>query len=316
MTASTIGETALLEYIYSGQELKDRMSQVGFIDDDFITAIEQRARGDVIGLDRAHGLVSGAAPISPQILEFFASLDITIWEVYGQSEGTGPTTTTYEGNTRYGTVGKAIPGCEVKLDEYGEIIAKGRNVFPGYYKDPEKTAQTFREFGGRVWSVPGDWATVADDGTITLLGRGSVSINTGGEKVFPEEVEEALKAHPDIIDALVVGVPDETWGNRVVAVGTTVVRALETMAGTDGLVHPGEGWTRLVIGPEREIRVVDGMLTGLHEPPTPVRVAQIGSPARPVQPPSSSSPGAVSAIRAWWCGSLSRTSSSRWGRRS
>ena len=71
---------------------------------------------------------------------------------------------------------------------------------------------------GRRWSVPGDFATVDDDGVVTLLGRGSQCINTGGEKVYPEEVEEALKSHPDVYDALVVGVPDERWGERVVAV--------------------------------------------------------------------------------------------------
>ena len=88
----------------------------------------------------------------------------------------------------------------------------------GYYKDPEKTAATFPVVDGVRWAVPGDHAVVEDDGTITLLGRGSVSINTGGEKVYPEEVESVLKAHADVFDAVVVGVPDERWGERVVAV--------------------------------------------------------------------------------------------------
>jgi fatty-acyl-CoA synthase len=90
----------------------------------------------------------------------------------------------------------------------------------GYYKDPEKTARTFREVDGLRYSFPGDMATVEADGTITLLGRGSSCINTGGEKVFPEEVEEALKRHPDVEDALVFGVPDERFGNRVVGVAS------------------------------------------------------------------------------------------------
>ncbi len=77
----------------------------------------------------------------------------------------------------------------------------------GYYKDEAKTAQTFRTFEGRRWSVPGDWAEVAADGALQLLGRGSVCINTGGEKVFPEEVEEALKTHPGVRDAVAVGHP-------------------------------------------------------------------------------------------------------------
>ncbi|HVM39155.1 MAG TPA: AMP-binding protein, partial [Acidimicrobiia bacterium] len=97
-------------------------------------------------------------------------------------------------------------------------LARGGNVPIGYYNDPEKTAQTFIEIDGRRFVVPGDFGLVEEDGTITLLGRGSQCINTGGEKVFPEEVEGALKAHPDVYDALVVGIPDETWGERVTAV--------------------------------------------------------------------------------------------------
>jgi len=88
----------------------------------------------------------------------------------------------------------------------------------GYYKDPEKTAKTFREFEGRRWSVPGDFATVEADGSLRLLGRGSQVINTGGEKVFPEEVEEALKRYPGVRDAAVVGAPDPRFGERICAV--------------------------------------------------------------------------------------------------
>jgi fatty-acyl-CoA synthase len=102
----------------------------------------------------------------------------------------------------------------------GEIgmVANGGLVPVGYFKDPEKSAKTFREIGGVRYSFPGDFATVEADGTLVLLGRGSQCINTGGEKVFPEEVEEALKAHPDVYDCLVVGVPDERFGERVTAV--------------------------------------------------------------------------------------------------
>ena len=88
----------------------------------------------------------------------------------------------------------------------------------GYYKDPEKTARTFREFEGKRWSVPGDFATVEADGAMRLLGRGSQVINTGGEKVFPEEVEEAIKRFPGVRDAAVVGVPDARFGERICAV--------------------------------------------------------------------------------------------------
>jgi 3-oxocholest-4-en-26-oate---CoA ligase len=98
----------------------------------------------------------------------------------------------------------------------GRLARRGR-IPLGYYKDPAKTAATFPVVDGVRWSVPGDHARIEDDGSITLLGRGSVSINTGGEKVYPEEVEAALKGHPDVFDAVVVGVPDERWGERVVA---------------------------------------------------------------------------------------------------
>ncbi len=98
------------------------------------------------------------------------------------------------------------------------LVAVSGFLPQGYYKDPEKSDQTFKVIEGVRWSVPGDWAEVNTDGTLTLLGRGSVCINTGGEKVFPEEVEEALKRHPAVRDAVVVGVPDARFGERICAV--------------------------------------------------------------------------------------------------
>jgi fatty-acyl-CoA synthase len=98
------------------------------------------------------------------------------------------------------------------------FIAFGGPIPKGYYKDPEKTAKTFRTIDGHRYAVPGDYCLVAEDGTLTLLGRGPVCINSGGEKIYPEEVEEALKAHPDVEDALVVGLPDPTWGQAVTAI--------------------------------------------------------------------------------------------------
>ena len=101
--------------------------------------------------------------------------------------------------------------------ERGRVTVPG-HVPIGYYKDPEKSAATFIEHDGVRYSMPGDWATVEADGSITLLGRGSVCINTGGEKVFPEEVEEALKVHETVADAVVVGVPDDKFGESITAV--------------------------------------------------------------------------------------------------
>ena len=105
-----------------------------------------------------------------------------------------------------------VPGS----GERGRLALKGR-VPLGYYKDPEKSAATFVTIGDARYSIPGDWAEVDADGTVRLLGRGSVCINTGGEKVYPEEVEEVLKLHPSVADAVVVGVPDEKWGEAITA---------------------------------------------------------------------------------------------------
>jgi len=98
--------------------------------------------------------------------------------------------------------------------EIGRLAVGGRQPV-GYYKDPEKSARTFFEVDGKRYSCPGDFATIDADGRITLLGRGSQCINTGGEKVFPEEVEEAMKTHPDVLDAVAVGIPDEKFGEAV-----------------------------------------------------------------------------------------------------
>jgi acyl-CoA synthetase (AMP-forming)/AMP-acid ligase II len=99
------------------------------------------------------------------------------------------------------------------------LLARRGHIPLGYYKDDEKTAATFvTAADGTRWVVPGDYAVVEADGTITLLGRGSVCINSGGEKVYPEEVEAALKSHPDVFDTVVVGVPDDRYVERVAAI--------------------------------------------------------------------------------------------------
>ena len=108
-----------------------------------------------------------------------------------------------------------IPQSDTETIGY---LARKGHVPLAYYKDPEKSKKTFIDVEGERFSVPGDMAKYESDGQITLLGRGSVSINSGGEKIFPEEVEMALKAHPNVFDCLVVGVKDETWGQKVVAV--------------------------------------------------------------------------------------------------
>jgi acyl-CoA synthetase (AMP-forming)/AMP-acid ligase II len=108
------------------------------------------------------------------------------------------------------------------------VLARGGNIPLGYYNDPVKTAETFiTDSQGRRWSIPGDYARVEADGRITLLGRGSVSINSGGEKVYPEEVEEAVKRVPGVIDCLVVGVDDDRFGQAVAAVAATDGTAID-----------------------------------------------------------------------------------------
>jgi fatty-acyl-CoA synthase len=99
-----------------------------------------------------------------------------------------------------------------------------QSVAYGYWNDPEKSARTFVEIDSVNYVISGDWAMVEADGSITLLGRGSNCINTGGEKVFPEEVEEAIKRHPGIDDCMVVGLPDERFGQRVAAVASSAAK--------------------------------------------------------------------------------------------
>ena len=117
------------------------------------------------------------------------------------------------------------------------LIAKKGNIPVGYYKDDEKTAQTFRTINGVRYAIPGDYAEVEADGTVTMLGRGSVSINSGGEKIYPEEVEAALKGHPDVFDALVVGVPDPRYGQHVAAVVAPRPGARPSLSDLDAFVR-------------------------------------------------------------------------------
>ncbi len=153
---------------------------------------------------------------------------VALMDSFGASEavGFGMSVTTAEGVSQ---TAKFMIGddCKVFTEDRKEVepgsgvpgyIARGGAVPLGYYKDPEKSAKTFWEVDGVRYAVPGDWCTVEEDGTITLLGRGSNCINSGGEKIYPEEVEEALKHHNAVRDALVVGLPDEKWGQAVTAV--------------------------------------------------------------------------------------------------
>ena len=169
-----------------------------------------------------------SAPVKDQFFEHFPNLVIV--DAVGSSES---------GNNGMATMGKGhtamksgptvtVLGNTVVFDEELKPVTPGSGVIGkiarsgdipvGYYNDPVKTAEVFITIEGTRYVMPGDFATVEEDGSITLLGRGSVSINSGGEKIFPEEVESAVRSHPEVFDAIVVGAPDSRWGQRVAAI--------------------------------------------------------------------------------------------------
>jgi long-chain acyl-CoA synthetase len=155
-----------------------------------------------IGLGNARLCVSGAAPIAKEVLEFFASLDILIFEVYGQSEDTGPTSFNQFGRTRLGSVGPKIPGIEVKIAEDGEIVIRGPNVFLGYYKEPEATAETLVD----GWLHSGDLGEFDRDGFLFITGRKKdIIITAGGKNIAPKNIEAAIKNDELVAEAVVIG---------------------------------------------------------------------------------------------------------------
>ncbi|OBG30124.1 acyl-CoA synthetase [Mycobacterium sp. 852002-51057_SCH5723018] len=195
-------------------------------------------------------LASTAALFSPSIKEKLLELlpNRVITDSIGSSEtGFGGTSIVAANAPHGGGPRVTIDHRTVVLDELGNevkpgsgvrgFIAKKGNIPVGYYKDEKKTAETFRTINGVRYAIPGDWALVEEDGTVTMLGRGSVSINSGGEKIYPEEVEGALKGHPDVFDALVVGVPDARYGQCVAAVVQPRPGCRPTLAELDSFVR-------------------------------------------------------------------------------
>jgi fatty-acyl-CoA synthase len=189
-----------------------------------------RAHPDRWDLSSLRAITSSGVLFSPDVKR--GLLDrlpgLTIVDALGASEGLGPRQSARAGD-------RAISAARFSVDERIRVVddETGRDVVPGsggigllamggripvgYFKDPEKTAATFRTLDGVRYSIPGDYATVELDGTVRLLGRGSACINTGGEKVYPEEVETELREHASVFDCVVLGVPDERFGERVVA---------------------------------------------------------------------------------------------------
>ena len=169
-------------------------------------------------------IVSGGAILSPAIKGQINDVapNVMVMDAFGASEtgANGAVDVTEKGPRFRMNEWTTVITDDGKPAEVGEIglLARRGHVPIGYYKDEAKTAATFVEFDGVRWAIPGDRAVIEEGGVVNVLGRGSQCINSGGEKIFPEEVEAVLKSHPDVFDAIVVGVPDERWGERVCAV--------------------------------------------------------------------------------------------------
>lgn len=206
--------------------------------------------GNTYDLSSLFLLASTAALFSTSLKEKFLELlpNRVITDSIGSSEtGFGGTSIVAKGQSHTGGPRVTIDKNTKVLDEDGNevvpgsgvrgIIAKCGHIPVGYFKDEKKTAETFRTYNGVRYAIPGDYAEVEADGSVTMLGRGSVSINSGGEKIYPEEVEAALKGHPDVFDALVVGVPDERFGQHVAAVVQAREGTRPTLAELDAHVR-------------------------------------------------------------------------------
>jgi fatty-acyl-CoA synthase len=214
---------------------RERVNQIAIVGDAFgkpmLKALDENpGRWDLASLFLvASSGVMWSEPVKQALLEHHPAMMLV--DAFSSSEALGMGQSVSSGGTASGTARFQLGENTVVVTDDGRRVEPGSGeigrvavggddgVVPvGYYKDPEKSAATFIEIDGRRYSMPGDYAMVEADGTLTLLGRGPVCINTGGEKVFPEEVEEALKSHPAVFDAVAVGVPDEKFGEAVTAV--------------------------------------------------------------------------------------------------
>jgi long-chain acyl-CoA synthetase len=155
-----------------------------------------------LGFDRMRVAISGAAPISPDILHFFQSIGVNLVEGYGQTEGTGVTCVSRMGRVKFGTVGPPISGTEVKIAEDGEILVKSPGVFKGYFKNPEATAETVKD----GWLHSGDVGLIDEDGFLKITDRKKdIIVTAGGKNITPQYIENKLKFSPYINDAVVIG---------------------------------------------------------------------------------------------------------------
>ncbi|WP_326692169.1 MULTISPECIES: acyl-CoA synthetase [unclassified Streptomyces] len=209
---------------------RERVTTVSLVGDAMLRPLVDALAGPLKGSDCSSLLAvsSSGAVLSETVREQFTTLvpDALLINNFGSSESGFNGTATADSGPGKGfriAVNDGIAVVDpathepVPPGEVGRIALRG-HVPLGYYNDPAKSAETFFAARGARWVLLGDMATVDEEGVVTVLGRGSQCINTGGEKVYPEEVEEALKSHPDIYDALVAGIPDPKWGSRVAAV--------------------------------------------------------------------------------------------------
>ncbi|MER7172771.1 acyl-CoA synthetase [Streptomyces mesophilus] len=229
------GQRVVLHRKYAPEEVlrtieKEKVFSVSLVGDAMLRPLVDALRGPCKGTDMSSlfSLSSSGAIMSDTVRAEFQELvpNVMLLNNFGSSEsGSNGRATADSGpekgfrievNERTQVVDPATYE-PVAVGEVGRLAQRG-HVPLGYYNDPVKTAETFFQKDDQRWVLLGDMATVDESGIVTVLGRGSQCINTGGEKVYPEEVEQALKSHPDVYDALVAGVPDPKWGNHVAAV--------------------------------------------------------------------------------------------------
>ncbi|MFF9839712.1 acyl-CoA synthetase [Streptomyces sp. NPDC013740] len=233
--AFNYGQRVVIHRKYVPEEVlrtieKEKVSSVSLVGDAMLRPLVDALTGPLKGTDLSalFSLSSSGAIMSDTVRAQFQALapHVLLLNNFGSSEsGSNGRATEDSGpakgfrlhvNERTQVVDPATHE-PVAVGEIGRLAQRG-HVPLGYYNDPAKTAETFFRKGDERWVLLGDMATVDAEGIVTVLGRGSQCINTGGEKVYPEEVEQALKSHPDVYDALVAGVPDARWGNHVAAV--------------------------------------------------------------------------------------------------
>jgi len=209
---------------------KERVTSMSLVGDAMLRPLIDALQGPMKGTDMSSmfNVSSSGAIMSDTVRRQFQALvpNVMLLNNFGSSEsGFNGTATDDSGpergfRVRVNSRTQVVDPATHEPITPGEVgrVAQCGHVPLGYYNDPRKTAETFFEKDGERWVLLGDMATVDEDGVVVVLGRGSQCINTGGEKVYPEEVEQALKSHPDVYDALVAGVPDVKWGHHVAAV--------------------------------------------------------------------------------------------------